>query len=64
MMQIPPGFTIRFKTGKELRNMFGPPEEPREDRRRARRPDEPHSAVFLSVRCVARKRAAGAPTSS
>ena len=27
-VQIPPGFTIRFKPGKELRNMTGPPEEP------------------------------------
>ena len=27
-VQIPPGFTIRFKPGKELRNMTGPPEKP------------------------------------
>jgi DNA-binding protein HU-beta len=27
-VQIPPGFTIRFKPGKELRDMTGPPEEP------------------------------------
>jgi DNA-binding protein HU-beta len=27
-VQIPPGFKIRFKPGKELRNMTGPPEEP------------------------------------
>jgi len=27
-VQIPSGFTIRFKPGKELRNMTGPPEEP------------------------------------
>jgi nucleoid DNA-binding protein len=27
-VQIPPGFTIRFKPGKELRNITGPPEEP------------------------------------
>jgi DNA-binding protein HU-beta len=27
-MQISPGFTIRFKPGKQLRNMTGPPEEP------------------------------------
>ncbi len=26
-VQIPPGFTIRFKPGKELRDMTGPPEE-------------------------------------
>jgi DNA-binding protein HU-beta len=25
-MQIPPGFTIRFKPGKDLRDMTGPPE--------------------------------------
>ena len=25
-VQIPPGFTIRFKPGKELRDMTGPPE--------------------------------------
>jgi hypothetical protein len=28
VVQIPPGFTIRFKPGKELRNMTGPLEEP------------------------------------
>ena len=28
VVQIPPGFTIRFKPGKELRNMTEPPEEP------------------------------------
>src|SRR5450830_622872 len=27
-VQIPPGFTIRFKPGKALRNMTGPAEEP------------------------------------
>ena len=27
-VQIPPGFTIRFKPGKELRDMTGPAEEP------------------------------------
>ena len=27
-VQIPPGFTIRFKPGKRLRDMTGPPEEP------------------------------------
>jgi DNA-binding protein HU-beta len=27
-VQIPPGFTIRFKPGKELRNMTGPSEKP------------------------------------
>jgi DNA-binding protein HU-beta len=27
-VQIPPGFTIRFRPGKELRNMTGPPEKP------------------------------------
>jgi DNA-binding protein HU-beta len=27
-VQIPPGFTIRFKPGKELRDMTGPPDEP------------------------------------
>jgi DNA-binding protein HU-beta len=27
-VEIPPGFTIRFKPGKELRNMTGPPEKP------------------------------------
>ncbi len=27
-VQIPPGFTIRFKPGKQLRDMTGPPEEP------------------------------------
>jgi DNA-binding protein HU-beta len=27
-VQIPPGFTIRFKPGKELRDMTGPPEKP------------------------------------
>ena len=28
VVQIPPGFTIRFKPGKELRDMTGPPEKP------------------------------------
>ena len=27
-VQIPPGFTIRFKPGKELRDMTGPPDAP------------------------------------
>jgi nucleoid DNA-binding protein len=27
-VEIPPGFTIRFKPGKELRDMTGPPEKP------------------------------------
>jgi DNA-binding protein HU-beta len=27
-VQIPPGFTIRFKPGKDLRDMTGPPESP------------------------------------
>ena len=27
-VQIPPGFTIRFKPGKQLRGMTGPPEKP------------------------------------
>jgi DNA-binding protein HU-beta len=27
-VEIPPGFTIRFKPGKELRDMTGPPERP------------------------------------
>jgi DNA-binding protein HU-beta len=35
VVQIPSGFTIRFKPGKELRNMTGPPEEP------TRRPARP-----------------------
>ena len=26
-VEIPPGFTIRFKPGKELRDMTGPPEK-------------------------------------
>ena len=26
VVQIPPGFTIRFRPGKELRDMTGPPE--------------------------------------
>jgi DNA-binding protein HU-beta len=28
VVQIPPGFTIKFRPGKELRNMTGSPEEP------------------------------------
>ena len=27
-VEIPPGFTIKFKAGKQLRDMTGPPEKP------------------------------------
>ena len=41
-VQIPPGFTIRFKPGKELRDMTGPPgsesNEPARDAAPATRP--------------------------
>jgi DNA-binding protein HU-beta len=37
-VQIPPGFTIRFKPGKELRNLTGPPEKPAAKVTRSRPP--------------------------
>jgi DNA-binding protein HU-beta len=39
VVQIPPGFTIRFRPGKELRNITGPPEEPT----RMPAPTRPHA---------------------
>jgi DNA-binding protein HU-beta len=39
VVQIPPGFTIRFKPGKELRDITGPPEEPT----RMPAPTRPHA---------------------